>query len=181
VWGRGVEGGVWRVAARMSAIAIAVVIVGCGSEAPKTGGGSSTTALQPTPHTPPPQSECPADGLWHPCSITKRLEMSGFAPRKEEERVRERPLMAEGTRYALGQSSLIVFLYATESARITDQARLDTTGYIDPYESLSMRLEPSRIGSANLLAILRSRSDRQRARVADALTAGPPQGTGAKP
>jgi hypothetical protein len=38
-----------------------------------------------------------------------------------------------------------------------------------------MRAEPTLIASENLLAILRSRSDHQRERVSDALTAGPPQ------
>jgi 3-methyladenine DNA glycosylase Mpg len=44
-----------------------------------------------------------------------------------------------------------------------------------------MRREATLIRSANLLAILRSLNDRQRERVADALTAGPPQVPGATP
>jgi hypothetical protein len=180
---RGVGGGGWGVGGMRFAL-IVVLVLGCGQKGQVD---SDTVNSTTTPHTPTPianaptHADCPADGLWHTCSLTKRLEMSGFVLQKEAEGVREAPLNAEGTRYALGQSSLIVFLYPSEGARITDQARLDTTRYIDPYQPISMRQEPSRIASANLLAIHRSRSDRQRARVADALTAGPPQGSGAKP
>ena len=122
-----------------------------------------------------PTVNCPATGLWQHCSVVKRLEMAGLAPRVEADGVREGTLTAGGRRYALGSASLVVFLYPDERTRIADESRLDTVAYIDAYRPLSMRQEITRIGAANLLAILRSRSDRQRARVADVLTAGPPQ------
>jgi hypothetical protein len=68
-----------------------------------------------------------------------------------------------------------VFLYADRVARERDQGTLDRAQYVDASAPLSMQLEPTLIVSENLLAILRSRSDHQRERVADALTAGPPQ------
>lgn len=134
------------------------------------------TGQAPLPsNVPPPAGDCPADGRWHACSVVKRLEMAGYVPVIEDSAARQEPLAATGTTYRLGRGTLTVFLYADDRARATDGAKLDTTRFIGPYQPVTMRNEAARIASANLLAILRTRSDRQRARVGDALTAGPPQ------
>jgi len=123
---------------------------------------------------------CPATGTWQMCSVIERLERAGLAPRREEDLVREPPLSAPGVAIMLGRSELRVFLYADRAARERDQARLDRKKYVSAADPLSMEAEPTLIGSENLLAILRSRSDHQRERVSDALTAGPPQRPGTK-
>lgn len=123
---------------------------------------------------------CPATGTWQMCAVIERLERAGLAPRREEGLVREAPLSSPGVAITLGRSELRVFLYPDRAARERDQARLDRTKYVSPTQSLSMQAEPTLIASENLLAILRSRSDHQRERVSDALTAGPPQRPGTK-
>jgi hypothetical protein len=94
--------------------------------------------------------------------------------------VLEPPLASPGVAILLGQSELRVFVYADRAARERDQEKLDASKYISASEPLSMQREPTLITSENLLAILRSRSDHQRERVSDALTAGPPQSVGTK-
>jgi hypothetical protein len=123
---------------------------------------------------------CPATGTWQMCSVVERLERAGLAPRREEAAAREAPLSQVGVSFTLGRSELRVFLYSDRAARERDQARLDRTKYLSATEPLSMQAEPTLIASDNLLAILRSRSDHQRERVSDALTAGPPQAPGTK-
>jgi hypothetical protein len=118
---------------------------------------------------------CLATGAWQMCSVIERLERAGLAPRREEGTVREPPLTSAGIAIMLGRSELRVFLYTDRAARERDQARLDRRKYLAASEPVSMQAEPTLITSENLLAILRSRSDHQRERVSDALTAGPPQ------
>jgi hypothetical protein len=123
---------------------------------------------------------CPATGMWQMCSVIERLERAGLAPRREEGVARELPLTQAGVAITLGRSELRVFFYPDRAARERDQARLDRAKYVSAAEPLSMQAEPTLIASENLLAILRSRSDHQRERVSDALTAGPPQPPGTK-
>jgi hypothetical protein len=118
---------------------------------------------------------CPATGQWQLCSVLERLERAGLAPRQDSGRVTEAPLSSPGVAIQLGRSELRVFVYADRAARERDQAKLDTTRYVGASDPLSMQVEPTLIETENLLAILRSRSDHQRERVSDALTAGPPQ------
>lgn len=87
--------------------------------------------------------------------------------------------MQPGIRFTVGSAELDVFLYGDAAARQRDERRLDRKQYVEPGEEPSMRREPTIIRSANLLALLRSINGRQRERVADALTAGPPQAAGA--
>jgi hypothetical protein len=113
--------------------------------------------------------------MWQVCSVVERLERAGLAPRREPDAAREPPLTTTGIAFTLGRSELRIFLYADRVTRERDQARLDSTKYVGASDPLSMQAEPTVIASENLLAILRSRSDHQRERVSDALTAGPPQ------
>lgn len=179
VWGVG--SGAW---ARL--LVATGLLVACGDGSPRgtasgrasqqAGSSSAPGSGSTTPDTPRPTPDpCPPDGTWRPCSVEKRLEMAGLVPVKEEEGVRERPLSVPGTRYTLGAASLVLFYYESPAARAADEARLDTVRFIDPYRPLSARREATRIGSANLLAILHSLNDHQRERIGDALTAGPPQ------
>lgn len=87
----------------------------------------------------------------------------------------ESTLTARGERLHVGTSDLDLFIYADEAARQRDEARLDRTKYVAYDAPLGMQPLPTLIRSANLLAVLHSRNDHLRERVADALTAGPPQ------
>jgi hypothetical protein len=118
---------------------------------------------------------CPPTGAWQMCSVIDRLERAGLAPRQQPGRVVEAPLGSPGVAILLGRSELRIFLYADRATREREQAKLDNAKYVAADEPLSMQVEPTLIASENLLAILRSRSDHQRERVSDALTAGPPQ------
>jgi hypothetical protein len=123
---------------------------------------------------------CPATGTWQLCNVMERLERAGLAPRREPGDAREPPLSQTGIAITLGRAELRVFIYSDRPARERDQARLERAKYVAATEPLSMQAEPTLIVSENLLAILRSRSDHQRERVSDALTAGPPQPPGTK-
>jgi len=84
-------------------------------------------------------------------------------------------LSARGRTIKLGNSELAIFLYADAPAREREAAKLDKTKYIAYDAPQTLRAEPTLIQSANLVAILHSRSTHQRERVSDAITAGPPQ------
>ena len=134
------------------------------SAAPTSG---ATAATGPTP--------CPADGLWHECSILYRLERSGLAPRKDSTPASESGLTERGMLVHVGSAELELFLYRDEASRVADEAKLPKGDFVDAGQPYTMRHERTLIRSANLLAILKSLRDRQRERVADAIMAGPPQ------
>ena len=124
---------------------------------------------------------CPATGAWAACSVIERLERAGLAPQRDSAAIRVEPLTQPGIRVTVGSAELDLFLYADAAARERDERRLDKKQFVEPGEQPTMRREATLIRSANLLAMLRSINDRQRERVADALTAGPPQAAAATP
>jgi len=110
------------------------------------------------------------------CGVMYRLERAGLAPRADTVFDREPALSPKGFVVLLGtRARLAVFLYASDSARAAEAAKLDPTQFVGAATGLTMRRERTRIESANLLALLTSLDDHQRERVSDALTAGPPQ------
>jgi hypothetical protein len=121
------------------------------------------------------KSACPGTGHWSPCAVLKRLEAAGVAPQKTESLPDLPELGARPTLYMVGRSGLAVYLFADSTARARAARSLDTTRYISAARELSMRGETTAIQNDNLLALLFSRSEQQRERVSDALTAGPPQ------
>jgi hypothetical protein len=68
-----------------------------------------------------------------------------------------------------------LYVYPDVPARERDQARLDRRKYLAADAPIGMESQPTIVGSVNLIAILHSRNDHQRERVADAIAAGPPQ------
>jgi hypothetical protein len=169
-----------RTAWQRAAVAALLAAAACGgasderalpSASTKGVGAIGTTA----PRSATTKSPCPPTGAWQLCTVVERLERAGLAPRQQRGSVRETPLSSTGVAILLGKSELRVFLYADHAARERDQANLDRAKYVEASVPLSMQVEPTLIVSENLLAILRSRSDHQRERVSDALTAGPPQ------
>ncbi len=105
----------------------------------------------------------------------ERLDRAGLAPRLDSSAVTEAPLAARGVLLHLGASELELYFYADAQTREQEESRLDRTKYVDYASPLTMRHELTLIHSVNLIAILHSRNDHQRERVADAITAGPPQ------
>jgi hypothetical protein len=169
----------WRVAA---VAAVAAIVSACGGDSRDERRPTRTRAIETravgATGAAAAKPVCPATGAWQLCSVVERLDRAGLAPRQKPGRVLEAPLSSSGVAILLGQSELRVFLYADRAARERDQAKLDVTKYVAASQPLSMQAEPTLIASENLLAILRSRSDHQRERVSDALTAGPPQRPG---
>jgi hypothetical protein len=156
------------------ALAAVAVLAACG------GGGSGDAdrpvpGAQPAAHGSVVDSACPATGLWAECSVLERLERSGLAPQRRGEPATRPPLTAEGLAFGIGRGELEVYIYPDEDARLRDQAGLDTTMFVAAHQQVSLRNEPTLIASGNLIAVLRSASERQRERVSDALTAGAPQ------
>lgn len=124
-----------------------------------------------------PGSACPATGLWAECSVLYRLDRAGAAPHLDSAAVAAEPaLSVKGIRIKIGLSAqLAVFLYPDSAARVADAAHLDRSQFVAGDTPQTMKRERTLIQSANLLALLTSINDAQRERVADALTAGPPQ------
>ena len=118
---------------------------------------------------------CPATGAWAPCSVIERLERAGLAPKRDTAAVRVKPLTVSGMRVTVGKAELDVFIYPDAAARQRDERQLDRKEFVELGESPSLRREPTLIRNTNLLALLHSLNDHQRERVADVLTAGPPQ------
>ena len=120
-------------------------------------------------------ASCPATGLWSDCAVFQRLDRAGLAPRRDSTVVTEPPLTIRGVLLRVGASELELFFDPDAKSREAEEATLDRTKYVDYAASLTIRQEPTLIHSANLIAILHSPNDHQRERVADAITAGPPQ------
>lgn len=120
---------------------------------------------------------CPATGLWAECSLTYRLERAGLAPRRDTAvaSVQEPPLTIKGFRLKFSRGDLDVYVYSDEAARTREQRLLDRKKYLAFDAAQTMQPLPTLIVSANLIAVLHSRNDHLRERVADAITAGPPQ------
>jgi hypothetical protein len=119
---------------------------------------------------------CPGTGHWSDCAVLKRLEAAGVAPQIADQ-LPDLPssLGARPALFKVGKSGLAVYLFADSMARARAARSLDTLHYVSAAKELTMRGETTTIQNDNLLALLFSRSDQQRERVSDALTAGPPQ------
>ena len=113
--------------------------------------------------------------MWAECSLLKRLERAGLVVQRDSAAATEEPLTREGILLRVGGRELEVYLYPDAATRVREQRRLDSTGYVRYAGSQTFRAEPTLIGNANLIAILHSNNSKQRERVGDAITAGPPQ------
>jgi hypothetical protein len=146
-------------------------------------GGSATTqtVVRDTSSATVVKSPCPATGSWADCSVFERLDRAGLAPRRDSAPATEPPLTARGQLIHFGRGELEVYVFADAATREREEARLDRDKYVLPAATLGMRPLPTLITSSNLLAILHSRNEHLRERVADALTAGPPQPSAPQP
>jgi hypothetical protein len=157
---------------------LAMLLVACERGRPRGTGTAEAnttradTSLQATAR---PRVACPATGNWSECAVFERLDRAGLAPRRDSAAVTEPPLTARGVLLRVGASRLELFFYPDAKTRAADEAKLDRAKYVDYAAPLTIRQEPTLIHSANLIAILLSPNDHLRERVADAITAGPPQ------
>ncbi|MBA3673056.1 MAG: hypothetical protein H0W68_13690, partial [Gemmatimonadaceae bacterium] len=107
------------------------------------------------------------------------LSMSGLAPRADSAKITSLDAVpALGPApvvYLVGNSGLAVYLFPDSLARARAAAALDHARFIPQSQPLGMTNETTAIQNDNLLALLFSRSEHQRERVSDALTAGAPQ------
>lgn len=156
-----------------------MLVVACEREAAERVPVAGQSAAAASPAIPPASSTakppCPATGNWSECAVFERLDRAGLAPRIDSAGATEPPLSLSGQLLRVGNSQLELYLYADAASRERDQTKLDRTKYADASAPLSMRPLPTLIQSVNLIAILHSRNEHQRERVADAITAGPPQ------
>jgi hypothetical protein len=167
----------------LARIVLAVSVSACARGDGATDSAAARVALSDTTAAASPaapKAACPSTGQWAACSVFDRLDHAGLAPRRDSSAgpVRLDPLTATGSRLLLGGAELDVFVYPNEAARARDEERLDKHQFVEVTGEPTLRGEPTLIRSANLLAVLRSRNDHQRERVADALSAGPPQAAG---
>ena len=154
--------------------AMLVAACGSGDKASRDSAAAASAASAAAAAANAPPEPCPPTNHWQQCSVKKRLEMTGLAPRDSviADTVK---LGVTPTVYVAGGSALALYLFPDSTARRRAAATLDTTKFIAPEASLTMRHEATAIQNDNLLAILYTLRDQQRERVSDALMGGPPQ------
>jgi hypothetical protein len=117
---------------------------------------------------------CPATGHWAACSVRERIDRAGLAP--FDSVITGLPALGPAPlTLRVNKAGLAIYLFADSSARARAATQLDTIRFVDSSAPLTIRSEATVIQNDNLLALLFSKNDHQRERVADALMAGPPQ------
>ncbi len=153
-----------------------VMLLGCGRDGARRGDSAAREGARSAASSRGPASACPKTGHWTDCQVKLRLEQSGLAPAVASEPLKNLPtLPGTPTSYHVGSAALAVYLFPDSAARSRAAATLDTTKFIPPGKAVGMQGEATAIVNDNMLALLFSRNEHQRERVADAITAGPPQ------
>lgn len=154
---------------------------GGGGDEPASGSVSSSARISATTGESPaavagPDAPCPRTGRWAACSLERRLEQSGFVPRKEPgDQPSRKGFGVPPSVYALGPARLEVFIYPDESALRRDVAGMDTTLAAPRGQSNDWEIPPRFVRSGNLAAVFLTRNEQQGERLMLAITAGPPQ------
>jgi hypothetical protein len=121
-------------------------------------------------------SSCAATGLWSECQVLYHLERAGVAPKVDSSAKPAEKLKGRATVMKIGSSALLeVYIYPDSASRIADEKTLDRTQFL--MDSMPLTFDRKRvvIESVNLLGLFTTVNARQRERVSDAITAGPPQ------
>ena len=165
---------------RLTCVVFVIALTACSGEKAPT--NDSTAALQPAipvvtdvPRAQATGSECVHTGLWAACSLERRLKQSGFVVKKLEETPDRPGFKVKPVVYSLGSSRLEIFIYDDEKKLVRDILSIDTVTVAPPGSAPVWPSPPTFIRSANLAAVLLTRSQRQAERVMLAITAGPPQ------
>jgi hypothetical protein len=163
-------------------VVLLATLVSCGDGARAPDAGADTSAAGEFPVSGAAAAAiagadgaCPATGAWAECSVVKRLEQAGLVPQVDSGDASEPPLTPRGTLLRVGRADMELYFYPDAAAREREQETLDREKYVNYGGSQTFRAEPTLIGNANLIAVLHSNNSKQRERVGDALTAGPPQ------
>jgi hypothetical protein len=119
---------------------------------------------------------CPRDGAWHECSLERRLQMSGFRTVRVDSIVQLPGVPRDAVVWALGRQSLRVVFFESPSAADEAMLALDSARAAPRGDTSAVWPDrPTLIRSANAIAVLVGGSDRTVERIANAITAGPPQ------
>src|SRR5439155_32910 len=112
-----------------------------GSNAPAAATASTATLRVDSAPVPGAKGACPADGLWHECSVLERLDRSGLAPRRDSGAINPNRLSHRGMLVRVGRAELEVFLYVDEASRAADEKKLDPSEFVEAGRPQSMRQE----------------------------------------
>jgi len=162
---------------RPAALFIVVALLGACSREKKPAVDSSTVSTAASASAPQATAgTCQRTGHWGDCQLRARLGQSGLAPRSTSDKVGDLPtLPVKPTTLMLGNAGLAFYLFPDTLTRRRAAATLDTAKFIAQTRPVSMKSETTLIENDNLLVLLFSKNEHQRERVADAVTAGPPQ------
>jgi len=168
-------------------IALAVALIGCGTETPPGGDSAAVSATPRSAPSSPARSDstsvasskagatpaCVSEGAWQSCSIEKRLTDAGFVPIKKGA-APGGVFDTEGISYALGPAELHVDLFRSAKEREVAVSGVDTITVTRGPGQSPWSMAPTLITSNNLLAVLLSDNGRLIERVQNAITAGLP-------
>ena len=119
---------------------------------------------------------CPRTGHWGDCQLRARLDASGLAPQTTKEKVGDLPTVPIApVLYSLGNAGMAAYFFPDTLARRKAAAALDTLKFLPQSKPVGILREGTVIENDNALVLLFSKNEHQRERVADAVTAGPPQ------
>ncbi len=160
---------------RAVALVLACAIAGCGRDKPAAI-DTAAAASSATANVPGAGPTCQRTGHWSECTVRIRLDQSGLAPQSGTDKVGSLPTLApKPLTLTIGNAGIAYYLYPDSTARRAAAATLDTAKYIAQTRPVSMKAETTLIENDNVLVLLFSQNEHQRERVADAITAGPPQ------
>lgn len=105
---------------------------------------------------------------WTVAEVLERLRMSGI-PSQLRGEVTQPFLAVRGTVVALERAEMQVYIYGDAGAAGRDVARLDTNRVAPPDMMITWTAPPSLVWHNNLVAIVLTRDDQDRTRIAEAL------------
>ena len=160
---------------RITSTALVLLAAACAKDA-KPAADTSATAVAPAAAATAAGGSCPRTGHWGDCQLRARLESSGLAPQATTEQIAELPSVGvTPVVLTLGNASLAAYFFPDTLARRKAAASLDTLKFIPQSKPVGILREGTVIENDNALVLLFSKNEHQRERVADAVTAGPPQ------
>lgn len=163
------------VVTRITVAALVLLAAACGRDA-KPAAETSAAAAAPSVAVMPAGGSCPRTGHWGDCQLRARLESSGLAPQAATEKVADLPNVGvTPVVLTLGNAAVAAYFFPDTLARRKAAASLDTLKFIPQSKPIGILREGTVIENDNALVLLFSKNEHQRERVADAVTAGPPQ------
>jgi hypothetical protein len=162
--------------ALLAALALAAPLAGACGRSEKDRADSAAIAAAVGPAVSPRELlECPKDGRWRACSITKRLQDAGLVPRQLPDSARVPFLTPVGSTWSVARVELRVFLYEDAAQADREALALDPIRVAPRGGTHAWPAPATLVHSGNMIAVLLSENARQVERVQLALEAGPPQ------